>query len=112
MEVKIKIWLEKDGLNVLGDGRLKLLRTIDEVGSINAAAEKLGISYRHAWGHLKKLEERLGCKLIEPRTGGKGGGGTTLTAGAKRFLSDFEKIRKEIDSHVKEKFEGFDMRKD
>jgi molybdate transport system regulatory protein len=112
MKVRIKIWLEKDGLNVLGDGRLKLLRTIEETGSINAASEKLGISYRLAWGHVRKLEERLGIKVIEPKTGGKGGGGTKLTKEGKKFLDKFESLRKDVDKYVETKFAVFEIKKD
>ena len=112
MKVRIKIWLESDGQNVLGDGRLKLLKAIEETGSINAASEKMGLSYRHAWGQIQKLEKRLDMKLVEPKTGGKGGGGTKLTENAKRFLSDFEEVRCEIDTYVHEKFDGFKIRKD
>jgi len=110
MKVRIKIWLESEGQNVLGDGRLKLLKTIDETGSINAASEKLGLSYRHAWGQVQKLEKRLGIKLVEPKTGGKGGGGTKLTEKAKRFLADFEELRRDIDEYVEKKFDGFKIK--
>ena len=104
MEIRMKIWLEKDGQNLMGEGRIMLLRTIDETGSINAASEKLGISFRHAWGQLKKLEKRLGMRLLESRTGGKGGGGSKLTPEARQLLDEFDALNKDIHNYVRKKF--------
>jgi molybdate transport system regulatory protein len=41
MEIKYKIWLEKDGKVVFGHGREELFQAIDECRSLNAAAKKL-----------------------------------------------------------------------
>ena len=65
MEIKYKIWLEKDGKVIFGHGRVELLQAVEECHSLNAAAKKLNMSYRAAWGRLRASEERLGIKLIE-----------------------------------------------
>jgi molybdenum-dependent DNA-binding transcriptional regulator ModE len=44
MEVKFKVWLEKDGEVVVGNRKVGLLKRIDELGSIQKAAEKNGMS--------------------------------------------------------------------
>lgn len=64
MEIKYKIWIEKDGRVLFGHGRDDILQTIDGERSLNAAAKKLGMSYRAAWGRLRASEERLGIKLV------------------------------------------------
>ncbi|GAB6848025.1 MULTISPECIES: substrate-binding domain-containing protein [Paraburkholderia] len=46
-----------------------LLALVDETGSIAQAAERRGLSYRHAWGLLRALEERLGGALIAKERG-------------------------------------------
>jgi molybdate transport system regulatory protein len=79
MEIKSKIWIESKGKPVFGRGRRFLLEAIDKYGSINQAAKEINISYRKAWGYIKAMEERLGFKLIERRTGGKNGGGAIIT---------------------------------
>jgi len=38
---------------------------VESCGSLKAAAEKLGMSYRGAWGKIKITEELIGRKLIE-----------------------------------------------
>ncbi len=100
MNIKMKIWLEKDGQNFMGEGRIVLLRAIEETGSINGASEKLKISFRHAWGQIKKLEKRLGIRLIEPQVGGKGGGGSKLTKEAKDLLAEFEAVSEDLHSYL------------
>src|SRR3990167_5564785 len=79
MKAKFKIWLEEKGGVAFAEGRRMLLESIDRLGSLNAAAKELGMSYRAAWGKIKATEKALGIKLLEVTTGGKGGGGATLT---------------------------------
>jgi len=43
---------------------MALLQSVDEQGSISAAARALGLSYRHVWGELKRWETSLGHSLI------------------------------------------------
>ena len=92
--IKSKLWIEANGKPVFGAGRKRLLEAIDKCGSINQAAREINISFRKAWGHLNIMEERLGMKLIERRTGGKGGGGTTLTGDAKKMLEKYRKLER------------------
>jgi molybdate transport system regulatory protein len=46
VKIKHKIWLERNGKVIFGQGRSILLRAIDECGSLNSAAKKLNMSYR------------------------------------------------------------------
>lgn len=43
---------------------MSLLQSVDQHGSISAAARELGLSYRHVWGELKRWETSLGQTLI------------------------------------------------
>lgn len=43
---------------------IDLLQAVRAKGSISAAAESLGLSYRHVWGELKRWEAELGRGLI------------------------------------------------
>lgn len=98
MEIKYKIWLEKDGKVVFGQGREELFQAIDECRSLNAAAKKLNMSYRAAWGRLKASEERLGVKLVESDTAKKG---MTLTPAAKALLHKFRQLEKDADAYLR-----------
>jgi len=104
MEIKSKIWIESEGKPVFGRGRRFLLEAIDKHGSINQAAKEIDISYRKAWGYIKAMEERLDFKLIDRQTGGKNGGGATLTKEARKFLKKYEEIEIGINEIVDERF--------
>ena len=97
MEIRHKIWLESEGKVIFGHGRDKLLRAIDEQHSLNAAAKKLNMSYRAAWGRLKASEQRLGLKLVEKDAAT---GAMRLTDDARQFLENFEKLEDEISSFL------------
>jgi molybdate transport system regulatory protein len=98
MEIKYKIWLEKDGKVVFGHGREELFLAIDECRSLNAAAKKLNMSYRAAWGRLRASEERLGIKLVESDSAKKG---MTLTPVAKALLDKFGRLEKDADAYLR-----------
>jgi molybdate transport system regulatory protein len=92
MKSRFKIWLEKDGGVAFAEGRRMLLEAVGRLGSLNAAAKELGMSYRAAWGKIKATEKALGIKLLEVTTGGKGGGGAILTPEAKELISKYKKF--------------------
>ncbi len=88
-----KVWLETDEGFVFGPGVYRLLRKIEETGTLKEAAESLGMSYRFAWGLVRKAEEKIGHPLITAYKGGKaGGGGAELTEVGHQFLDEFSKI--------------------
>lgn len=93
MMLKAKVWLEKDGWPVLGEGRARLLEAIDEERSILKVAEKLGMSYRHAWGIVQKINKAWGEDVVRSTRGGKDGGKTELTMSGRALLDEYhEKV--------------------
>ncbi|UCD36170.1 MAG: LysR family transcriptional regulator, partial [Nitrospiraceae bacterium] len=104
MEVRSKIWLAVDGKPVFGSGREALLKAIDNLGSINKAAQHIRISYRKALSYIQTMEQRLGTKLVERQTGGVNGGGAVLTDDAKDFLNKFEVLEEGINEMLDRKF--------
>lgn len=48
----------------ISNALMDLLSAVREHGSISAAAKRMGLSYRHVWGELKKWEQTLGRTLI------------------------------------------------
>jgi molybdate transport system regulatory protein len=94
---RMKLWLSSpDDEGVFGDGKWRLLRAIERESSLKAAAESLNISYRKAWGDLKKAEESLGLKFIDKHRGGDHGGETILTEEGRRWLSAYSLFRTEL----------------
>lgn len=48
----------------LGNPLFDILAAIHDCGSVGGAATRLGLSYRHIWGELKRLEAALQAELI------------------------------------------------
>lgn len=86
--------LRADGVT-FGDRDAALLRAVEEHRSLNAAAGSLGRSYSRAHRRLKELEEAFG-PLVERTRGGAGGGGSTLTDGARALLARYDRLRAEF----------------
>ena len=93
MELRFKFWVEEEGRTLFGQGTLGLLENILLFGSIQRAAEEMKMSYRQAWGHLKRTEKRLGLRLVEAKRGGSGGGGTVLTPQGKELLDKLSNFK-------------------
>jgi molybdate transport system regulatory protein len=72
---------------------LNLLEKIDEHGSIAKAAKAVGVSNKTAWDTLNKINTLAEKPLVDSVTGGKGGGGSTLTAEGKRIIDQFNTIQ-------------------
>jgi molybdate transport system regulatory protein len=104
MQVKSKVWIEAGGEVVAGDGKINLLGGIEETGSIQKAAGEIGMSYRHAWGFLQKMEKRGGIKLVVTQIGGREGGGAKLTPQGKDFLRRYSAFREGLDEYIENKF--------
>lgn len=101
-----KIWLENEkGEGIMGDGKWKLLLAIENEGSITAATEALGWSYRKTWNSLKKIEKLLGFAIIQKNRGGKDGGSTELTKDGIRIVKAFEKFHSQVDGIMNKAFE-------
>jgi len=74
----------------MGEGRAKLLRQIRETGSLSKAAKQMGMSYRHAWGIVHRMEEICGQKIVKSVRGGAERGQSILTDAGERILMEFE----------------------
>ena len=95
---RFKLWLSSSRAEgVFGDGKWRLLAAIQREGSLMAASRSLGISYRKAWGDLKKAEDCMGVSLLEKHRGGSGGGDTVLTDEGKTWLAAYSRFRAEVE---------------
>jgi len=86
-------FLNEDGEKFFGEGPARLLREIDETGSLRAAAISMGMAYTKALKLMKQAEDTLGFSLITRTTGGKAGGGSILTPEGTRWLRQYEAYR-------------------
>ncbi|HEY7648003.1 MAG TPA: LysR family transcriptional regulator [Methylomirabilota bacterium] len=97
MEPKLKVWVTFGERTKFGDGRARLLELIDQLGSINKAVARIGMSYRTAWGYIRELESAAGFQFLERRPGGGAHGGARLTKDGRRFLQRYWDFRQGLE---------------
>jgi len=108
LEPNFKVWLSTlDNKNSFGDGKWRLLKEIDKTGSLQSACKNLDISYRKAWGDLKKAEKSLDFALVERKRGGAQGGKTELTPQGREFLKAYQKFHANMEKHLKNSHKKF-----
>jgi len=73
-----------------------LLKELERTGSINSAAQSLGMQYKSAWQKLNQINNLLPYPLVSKRTGGSGGGGSVLTEEGKKLLGQIDLLQKEF----------------
>ncbi len=105
MEIRSRIWIEKDGEPFIGFGRIKLLKMVDDKMSINAAAKELRMSYKKAWKLLNEMNLMTEKPIVIKNIGGKDGGGTVLTEYGKKLIQDFETINTNCMNYLEKEFE-------
>lgn len=95
---KISFTLESDlhltalSEEFLSPKRVQLLENITIYGSMAKAAKALGISYKTAWAWIEKMNMLSSKPLVQRISGGKGGGGTIVTAFAKELVCRFKEL--------------------
>ncbi|WP_028006516.1 TOBE domain-containing protein [Solimonas flava] len=72
--------------------RIALLERIGETGSITAAAKAVGLSYKAAWDAIAAMNNLADRPLVERSAGGRGGGGTRLTARGQELVQSFRRM--------------------
>lgn len=84
-----RIWLNGSDGTFLAYGRVILLERIQQFGSIAQAAKSMEMSYKHAWDLVDSMNRQADQPLVSKASGGKGGGGTTLTARGQQAIAAF-----------------------
>jgi len=103
VEIRSKFWIENKGEVVVGAGKTELLLAVDRLGSIQRAAAEFGMSYRHAWGAIRKIEQRAGFKILDTKLGRKDGG-ARLTPKGREFIGKVDSLINDLRAAVEETF--------
>ena len=86
-------FMDDNGEKFFGEGPARLLRGVEEQGSLRAAAISMDMAYTKALKLIRNAETALGSTLIRRSTGGKDGGGSCLTEEGKEWLDRYEAYR-------------------
>ncbi|MGZ3377734.1 MAG: TOBE domain-containing protein [Phenylobacterium sp.] len=104
-DLSASLTLRRGVLARVGLDRVALVEAIAELGSISAAATRLGISYRGAWEAVQALNNLFDGPIIEAAPGGKAGGAAAVTPRGKALAAAFRRVQSELDAALA-KLEG------
>lgn len=87
--IRSKLWIEdRNGKVVFGLGRYRMLEAIARLGSLQAAAAELKMSYRAVWMRIRASEIRMGRQLVV-----REGRGSRLTPYAENLMKQFRRLQ-------------------
>lgn len=90
ISIRFECVVELGGRPVLNEFSARVLKMIEEKHSIIAASRALGIPYTNVWEIISRIERQASGRIIITKRGGRGGGGTSLTALGRRLLKAYE----------------------
>ncbi len=93
IKVNGSLWLESADGHFFGPGPVELLERIAETGSINMAAKAMNMSYKKAWALVNALNTQTSTPVVIAQTGGKKGGGSTVTHEAIELIKYHRQLR-------------------
>ncbi len=108
MKERVQVYLcDGEGLRFFGEGPYRLLLAVAETGSLRGGAMQMHMAYTKALKLITHAEEVLGVLLIERTIGGKGGGGSALTAEARKLVTQYEQYRTAVQREAERLFEQY-----
>jgi molybdate transport system regulatory protein len=78
----------------IGPGKVELLESIAQTGSIRDGAESLGMSYMRAWKLIREMNEAFREPVVESSRGGNDRGGATVTKFGRRVVNLYRRMEK------------------
>ena len=87
IRMRIRIYA---GDRMLGPGKIQLLESIGNTGSLKAAAREMRMSYMRAWNLAQELNRDPARPMIEMLRGGRSGGSASLTARGQKILKLYQ----------------------
>jgi molybdate transport system regulatory protein len=97
MELSSTLSLDMFGKPFLLGKRIELLYAIAEHGSISKAAKAVPMSYKSAWEAVDVMNNLASEPIVVRETGGKNGGGTTITRYGQKLLDTYTQLKLEHD---------------
>jgi molybdate transport system regulatory protein len=90
----LSVRIDFDSGSRLGPGKIQLLENIAACGSISAAGRAMDMSYKRAWDLVDEINRMCGQAAVARQTGGKHGGGATLTPFGTSLIERYRRIER------------------
>jgi molybdate transport system regulatory protein len=91
LKLKSRQWITDDRDRIIiGEGRKKILETVEQTGSLNQTAKLLKMSYKGVWGKIKATEQYFDKPIVhrDKQTG------SHLTEEGKELLQKYNLLKK------------------
>ena len=88
-----------------GPGVSQLLKRVDELHSLRAAALSMSMAYSKAWTVVRNAEDGLGFRLLASNIGGRNGGGAALTDEARQVMRAYDEYCAKLRAYGETPFE-------
>jgi molybdate transport system regulatory protein len=96
--LNVSVTLKRGIAPRIGLDRVAMLEAVDQLGSITAAAKRLGLSYKGAWDIVQGLNNLFETPLIEAAPGGRSGGAAVVTPRGQAVALAFRRVQIELDA--------------
>lgn len=93
LQPRHKLWLTWNGAFLMGPRYMRFLEAVDRTGTIRAAGQEIGWSYRTCLNRIRDMERTLGARVLATSRGGSSRGGARLTPAARRLVTLFSSWR-------------------
>jgi molybdate transport system regulatory protein len=80
----------------VGPGKIRLLESIRDSGSLSQGARNIGMSYRRAWLLVESLKESFREPATVASTGGKDGGGMQVTEFGDALIRNYRELERDF----------------
>jgi molybdate transport system regulatory protein len=80
----------------IGPGKICLLESIRESGSLSQGARNIGMSYRRAWLLVESLNQSFREPVTVASTGGKDGGGMLVTEFGDTLIKSYRELERDF----------------
>jgi molybdate transport system regulatory protein len=90
----LSLRIDFDADDRIGPGKIQLLESIAECGSISAAGRAMDMSYKRAWDLVDEINRICGQAAVARQTGGRKGGGAALTPFGASLVERYRRIER------------------
>ena len=108
--IRITARVMAKGEGAFGPGKAALLERIATEGSISKAAKAMDMSYSRAWQLVDSMNNSFRKPLVESKTGGKKGGGASITKAGEEVLALYRRMEEQLAADAEGYFAEFERK--
>jgi molybdate transport system regulatory protein len=102
--LKVRLRIDFGEQIAVGPGKIALLECMRDTGSLSKAARAMKMSYRRAWQLLESLNASFREPVVLTTIGGKGGGGTVITALGEALVAAYRELERDVTQKANARF--------